>query len=213
MRQLSITVVDDHRLFREGLRLLLQTIPFIGDVTEAADGLMFLQLLADHHPDLVFMDIDMPKLNGIETTRKALEIHPEMKVIALSMHGDNDYVVQMINAGAKGFILKNTGIEEVEEAIRQVNMGENYFADDIFSGLISNIQNSRSAKYPGGLSAREVEILCHICKGMSNQEIAGSLFISRRTVEKHRENLMTKTKTRNTAELVIFAIKRGIIDI
>ncbi len=213
MQKLTIILVDDHQLFREGLRLLLSNFNYIGKIDEAADGKQFLSLLAERQPDIVFMDVDMPEMNGIEATRKALQIYPELNVIALSMYSDEEYYTKMIKAGAKGFILKNSGIREVETAMQHVLEGKNYFSQEILSGLLHNINRKYQSTGPGELSERETEVLFHICKGFSNQEIAEKLFISKRTVDKHRENLLLKTASKNTAGLVMYAIKNGIVDV
>lgn len=213
MEQCSILLVDDHKLFREGLKLLLSNISFIQTISEAANGEEFLQLILKDTPDIVFMDIDMPVVDGIEATRKALEIYPELKIIALSMYGDENYYTRMINAGAKGFILKNSSIHDVEAAIKNVLSGNSFFSHEILSRIINHINKRKNIAKSSELSERESEVLYHICKGLSNQEIADTLFLSKRTIDKHRENLLIKTNSKNTAGLVIYAIKHGIVEI
>lgn len=207
-------LVDDHQLFREGLKLLLKNLPIIGKIHDAATGDEFLDLIRlGEDTDIVFMDIDMPITNGIEATRKALEIRPDLNIIALSMYSDEDYYSQMIDAGAKGFILKNSGIQDVESAIQQIMDGKNYFSQEILDGLLKNFSRKSHKSKKTELSEREEEILYQICKGLSNQEIADLLHISKRTVDKHRENLLSKTGSKNTAGLVMYAIKNGIVEI
>lgn len=213
MERLSIILVDDHKLFREGLKLLLDNLSFIEEVREASNGLEFLEELEAGIPDLVFIDIDMPVLNGIEATSKALESYPDLKIIALSMYGDEEYYLKMINAGVKGFVLKNSGIQEVETAIHTVVSGKNYFSQEILILLIKNMNRKKVQGKKSGLSERESEILHQICMGFSNQEIADLLYLSKRTVDKHRENLLLKTQSKNTAGLVIYAIKNGILEL
>ena len=213
MEKVSVILVDDHQLFRQGLTLLLNNLPYINEVVEAADGNEFISLLAHKHPDIVFMDIDMPRMNGIDATVKALQMFPEINIIALSMYGDEDYYTKMIDAGAKGFILKNSGIQEVESAMNHVLAGKNYFSQEIMSGLLQNINRKKEAPKSTELSEREIEVLYQICKGLSNHEIANTLNISKRTVDKHRENLLSKTISKNTAGLVVFAIKNGIVEV
>lgn len=213
MNKVSVLIVDDHQMFREGLHLLLSNLPNIGDIYEAADGAEFLALLKSRHPDIIFMDIDMPKVDGISATRKALELNPKLNIVGLSMYGEEDYFTRMIDAGAKGFILKNSGIADVESAIQQVIAGNNYFSSEVITKLVKNISRKKQSKSVTALSEREEEVLYQICKGFSNQEIAEILYISKRTVDKHRENLLLKTASKNTAGLVMFAIKNSIVDI
>lgn len=213
MENVSVILVDDHQLFREGLRLLLGNINYIGSINEASGGDEFLELLKEVNPDIVFLDINMPGLNGIEATRAAVRKYPDLNVIGLSMYADEDYYSKMIDAGAKGFVLKNSSIQEVEEAIHHIMAGKNYFSQEILSGLIKNINRKRNTIQNDELSEREIEVLYQICKGLSNQEIADTLHISKRTVDKHRENLLAKTNSKNTVGLVMFAIKNSIVEV
>lgn len=213
MKKLSVLLVDDHKLFREGLKFLLENIDYISRVDEASSGVEFLKQLESNCPDIVFMDIEMPIMNGIDATLEGLKIYPELNIIALSMYGDENFYTRMINAGAKGFVIKNSGIKEIESAIQNVISGNNYFSQEILSSFIKNIgKKTRPPKSPD-LSDREEEVLYHICKGLSNQEIAEILFLSKRTVDKHRENILFKTNAKNTAGLVMYAVRNGIVDI
>ncbi|HPR33106.1 MAG TPA: response regulator transcription factor [Prolixibacteraceae bacterium] len=212
-RKISLMLVDDHQLFREGLKLLLQDNPFIENIYQAANGKEFLKLVETVLPDVVLMDIDMPEMDGIEATRQALKNRPELKIIALSMFGEEEYYLKMIEAGAMGFILKNSDIEVVEKAIRNVVAGQNYFSSDMIANLVVHFNQKKTDESKNELTERESEILYHICKGMSNQEIADALFLSKRTVDKHRENILFKTNAKNTAQLVMYAIKNGIVKI
>ncbi|MFC0878259.1 response regulator [Saccharicrinis sp. FJH2] len=214
MKSLSVIIVDDHQLFREGLKLLLKSLPDTGIVEEASDGREFLDYLkSGNQPDIVFMDIEMPGLNGIETTKEALRIKSELNIIALSMYSDENYYTQMIDAGVKGFILKNSGIQEVKMAIDYISEGKTYFAQEILDCLLKQLKPKQEQASPLSLTEREEEILHLICNGLSNQEIADKLKISKRTVDKHRENLLSKSGSNNTAGLVVFAIKNGIVEI
>jgi len=214
MEKLNLLIVDDHKLFREGLRLLLANLEEVGEIWEAADGEIFLQMIKTHHPDLVLMDIEMPKINGIEATTRALEQFPDLKIMALSMFGDEEYFQKMIDAGVCGFLLKNSDFSEVKKAITNVVQGNNYFTEEILYQLVNRFKSRTPVPEPSlTLSDREQEVLLLICKGFSNQEIAEQLFISKRTVDHHRASLLTKTNTRNAASLVIFAIKNKMIEV
>lgn len=209
----SVLLVDDHKLFREGLKVLLENLDYITHVDEAADGLMFLEIIKTKQPDIVFMDIEMPNKDGISATREALQMFPALNIIALSMYGDESYYTQMISAGAKGFMLKNSGMQDVENAIYNIIAGNNYFSPEILNRLIQGFGKRKRISKSNELSEREQEVLFYICKGMSNHEIAEMLFLSKRTVDKHRENLLDKTKSKNTAGLVMYAVKNNIVDV
>jgi DNA-binding NarL/FixJ family response regulator len=213
MKKISVLIVDDHQLFREGLKLLLGVSPIIGDVYQTSNGNEFLNFIENTRPDIVLMDINMPIMDGIEATTKALKEHPDLKIIALSMFGDDEYYIKMIEAGAKGFIVKNSDIEVVETAIQQVMEGKTYFASNVMATLVMHLNQRKNEETKNELSERESEILYMICKGLSNQEIADALFLSKRTVDKHRENILAKTQAKNTAGLVLYAIKHNIIQV
>lgn len=208
--KLNVFIVDDHDLFREGLRYLLTKSPIIGQVSEAGNGADFLRSLESEIPDAVLMDIEMPGMNGIETTKQAIAMYPELKVIALSMYGHESFYTDMIDAGAKGFLLKNSRFEDVIRAVEEVSSGHNYFSPEILDAIVRNMHTKKNHKIDADLSKREIEVLLNICKGLSNQEIADNLSISKRTVDKHRENILLKTGSKNTAELVVHAIKNQI---
>lgn len=213
MNDISVFLVDDHQLFREGMKLLLGKIPFIGEIREAASGDEFLESPQAGTTDIVFMDIEMPVMNGVETTRIAIERYPGIKIIVLTMYGEEEYYTKMISAGVKGFLLKNSSIQEVQDAIVNVVSGKNYFSQEIVTSLVHDLTRKNKKTREGELSEREVEVIMHICKGYSNKEIADTLFLSKRTVDKHRENILQKTGAKNTAGLVIYAIQSGIIDL
>jgi DNA-binding NarL/FixJ family response regulator len=199
------------------LKLLLSTQGFASEVHEASNGREFIQKLPETDCDVVLMDVEMPEMNGIDATIQAMKMRPDLKIIVLSMYGDEQYYYKMIDAGARGFMLKNSGIDKVIAAIRKVTAGENYFSEELLVGLLNTMRGNRPEELPGAadneLSGRELEILYHVCLGLSNQEIADKLFISKRTVDKHRANLLGKTGCRNTAALIIYAIKNKLIDI
>ncbi len=214
MEKLNRIIVDDHKLFREGLKILLQNLEEVAEVWEAPDGEVFLGMLKTCHPDLVLMDIEMPRINGIEATAKAIELFPDLKILALSMYSDEEYFQKMVDAGVCGFLLKNSEFSEVKKAITTVAQGNNYFTEEILYRLVNRFKTKPpQVEVPVTLSDRELEVLLLICKGLSNQEIADQLFISKRTVDHHRASLLTKTNTRNAASLVIYAIKHKMIEV
>lgn len=207
MPPVKVYIVDDHTLFREGLRFLLTQSDVVSQVYEAKSGEEFLEHVAQAKPDVVLMDIEMPLLDGIETTKRALKLMPELRVIALTMYSDENYYTEMIEAGAMGFLLKNSRFEDVERAITEVSNNRNYFSAEILSYLVRMLEQKHTRTKTDELTNRELEVLMCICRGMSNQEIADKLYISKRTVDKHRENILQKTQSKNTAEMVVYAIK------
>jgi DNA-binding NarL/FixJ family response regulator len=213
MEKLHIHLVDDHSLFREGLKFLLLQSNFIADVEESENGRIFLEKLDATKPDIVIMDIQMPEVDGITASKLALEKYPDLKIIALSMFSEEEYYTKMIDVGVKGFLLKNSQFEDVQKAIVEVYEGNNFFSPEILEHIISSMYKKKTEKPVLDLTEREIEVLYNICKGLSNQEIADSLCISKRTVDKHRENLLLKTEAKNTAGLVVYAIKNGIFEV
>lgn len=208
-----IILVDDHALFRRGLKGLLEQVGPCRVVAEAASGEEFLALMPTTECDVVFMDISMPGMDGAETTRRALEIRSDLRIVTLSMFGDEHYYTRMVEAGACGFLLKDSAIDEVLEAIYAVSEGGSYFSERLLSSLSSHLRSSSTIPSEESLSARELEILVAVCRGCSNQEIADELFISKRTVDKHRANILEKTGCKNTANLVVYAIRNGLVEI
>jgi len=207
-----IALVDDHTLFRNGLRGLLERCTGYRVVGEAGGGEEFLAMLDTLKADVVFMDFAMPGIDGAQTTERALAKRPELKIITLSMYGDESYYSRMVEAGARGFLLKDSDIGDVIEAIETVAAGGTYFSPQLLSSLAGRMR-TREAVADEPLSSREREILVAVCRGLSNQEIADELFISKRTVDKHRANILEKTGCKNTASLVVYAIRNRIVEI
>lgn len=224
---IRIALVDDHPLFRHGLKMLLAMCPDFEVVADAASGEEFLEQLAAARPDVVFMDYSMPGMNGAQTTARALALYPDMKVITLSMFGDAVYYSEMVDSGAKGFMLKDSGFDEVVEAVETVYGGGSYFSASLLASLSQSIRSvpdtaaNTESRQPrpqtiadhDQLSEREIEILVGICQGLSTQEIADKLFISKRTVDKHRANILEKSGCKNTASLVVYAIKNHLVQV
>ena len=213
-KNIKVIVVDDHELFRKGVIMVLKKMDNVEVIGEAGDGKEFLAMLNSHKPDVVFIDIKMPLMNGIEATTQATKRFPELNIIALSMFGEEEYLHKMINAGAKGFLLKNSSIGEIERAINLVSNGKNCYSDDLL-GYFTNkfIDNKPKDDDKIKLTRRELEVLSLVAKGLSNTEIADKLFISKRTVDGHKANLIQKTGSKNIVDLLIYSIKNNIITI
>ena len=213
MDKIRIIIADDHQLFRNGLKILLNAFPEFDIVGEASNGDEFLRIIKNTNADIALMDINMPEMDGVEATRRGIRISPDIKIIALSMYGEEEYYYKMVDAGAKGFLLKDSDISEVKEAILTVMKGGSFFSQELLYHVIQKIKHRENETKSANLSKREKEILLKICEGLSNQEIAETLFISKRTVDKHRANLLGKTNSKNTASLILFAIKNKLIEI
>ena len=213
MDKIRIIITDDHQLFRNGLKILLNSFPDFEVTGEASNGEEFLKLIQSVNADIALMDINMPEMDGIEATRRGTKLFPAINIIALSMYGEEDYYYRMVDAGAKGFLLKDSDINEVREAILTVVKGGSYFSQELLYHVIQKFKHREQEAKTANLSKREKEILARICEGLSNQEIADTLFISKRTVDKHRANLLGKTNSKNTASLILFAIKNKLIEI
>jgi DNA-binding NarL/FixJ family response regulator len=205
--KIKIIIVDDHKLFRSGLKFILNEIEGVEVIGEASNGKEYLELLNYLKPDLVIMDISMPEMNGIEACQKSLEKDRNLKILVLSMFGDDAYYNSMIELGVKGFILKDTDNAELKTAINSIMNGSSYFSQELLLKLI------RNKNVPAGikLSRRETEILALICKGFSTNQISEQLHISQRTVERHRASLLSKTDSSNSISMAIFAIKNNMV--
>jgi DNA-binding NarL/FixJ family response regulator len=212
MEKKHIFLVDDHELFRDGMKLVISQMNPEFCIMEASNGMEFLEMLKSVEPDLVLLDINMPLLNGRETAEKAIEMYPGLKIIAVTMYGEENYYLQMIEAGVKGIILKKSGKVELEQAISEVLEGGNYFSQEIMKKMAIRVNRKHADNYKM-LTGREMEVLMMICNGLPNQEIGEKLFISPKTVEVHKSNIFRKTGTKNSAQLVIFAIKNGLFEI
>jgi len=209
----KIIIADDHRMFRESLRKIL-TIEKVAEVlAEASNGVELLELLDQYRPDIILMDIAMPAMDGIEATKKALEKQPDVKVLTLSSFGDEKYYFSMVEAGAKGFVLKNSGLIELQNAIAEIAKGGSWFSTELIQKVIVNLNAKPKKAKTSIISEREIEILRHICEGLTNEQIAEKINLSIDTVKWHRANILSKTGCSNTAGLVIYAIKNKLIEI
>jgi DNA-binding NarL/FixJ family response regulator len=212
----NLILVDDHSLFRDALKFVLAQSNRLNVVAEASNGNEFLEILDICNPDIALVDISMPVLNGVDATKEAIKRHPGLKVIALSMYSDEMYYYKMLEAGAQGFVLKESGSDELLKAIFIVLNGGNYFSNQILCKIIKDFLKEGEDKQTTNkkeikLSKRENEILELICEGNSNNEIAVKLGISRRTIEGHRSSLINKTGAKNSVHLVLYAMKNQII--
>jgi DNA-binding NarL/FixJ family response regulator len=205
-----IFIVDDHEIFRKGFSMVIGTFENIELCGEASNGKEFIDAIDKIDADLVFMDIKMPVMNGIDATKAALEIKPDLKIVALSMFGEEKYLQSMIEAGVVGFLLKNVKREELEMATKFILEGKNYYSEELLSYFTKKyISNKPDAD----ISKRELEVLQLIAKGFTNQEISDKLFISLRTVEGHKTNLIQKTGSKNIVNLLIYAMKNNLIEL
>jgi two-component system, NarL family, response regulator NreC len=221
MAKTRILIVDDHDVVRSGLNVLLRSAPDFAVVGEAADGEEALKQAAKLKPDIVIMDISMPKLDGIEATRLIKERQPEVKVIILSVHEDEEYAYQILKAGASGYLLKNAGRKEIFEAVRSAMSGERFFSPGIsriiVQGFVSRAKEQTEAESAAApvadqkLTKREVEVLTYIARGFTNRQIAEALFLSFRTINTHRANMMQKLNIHDTAGLVRYAMTAGLV--
>jgi DNA-binding NarL/FixJ family response regulator len=223
MNQIRILLADDHGLVRAGIRALLEGMPGVRVVAEASNGREALRLVESHRPDLALMDIAMSELNGLEATTRISREHPQTKVIILSMHANEEYVLQSLKAGASGYLLKDAYTNELEMAIIAVSRGETYLSPPVskhvIAGYMRRVGDSKSLEdlAPLGmlerLTPRQREILQLIAEGHTTQEIAAKLNISVKTAETHRTQLMDRLDIHDIAGLVRYAIRVGIISL
>jgi DNA-binding NarL/FixJ family response regulator len=205
--QISVLLVDDHSLVRRGFRRMLEDEPDIHVIGEASDGLEAVNLARSLKPQVIVMDCALPEINGLQATRKILEFAPQTLVLMLSMHTEETWVRQAMEAGARGYVLKNALDLELGAAIRRLVSGET-----VLDGQLS-LQDNLKGERNSGLTAREVEILQLICDGKSNKEIAVHLNLSANTVAVHRANIMDALGIHKTAELVVYAIRNGLVNV
>lgn len=204
----TVIIADDHTLFRQGLKLILEDMEDIEVVADVSNGKELIEVTRLVKPDLVIMDINMPFINGIEASRILLQEIPELKVLVVSMYGEEQYYNSVIENGVKGFILKDADNAELRNAVTSILKGKSYFSQELLLKVIRNRQSVDQIY----LTPREKEVLSLICEGLSTPEIAVRLFLSERTVDNHRANLLDKTGCRNSLSLVIYAIRNNLVD-
>jgi DNA-binding NarL/FixJ family response regulator len=214
---IKVILADDHRIFRKGLKSLLSEKENIEVLAEADNGDEALEATRKYKPEIVVMDIAMPKMDGIEATRKIRERFPDTEVVVLSMHAKKAYIDQVLKAGAKGYVLKDSDEENLLSAIDTVHNGGYYLdspiADQVLSDYFSDKSKRELKKQSDPLSEREREVLRLLAEGHSNQEVADTLFISRKTVENHRANIVRKTGIQGQVGLTKYAARIGLIDL
>ena len=213
---IRVLLVDDHTIMREGLRLLLEKMPEVEVVSEAEDGFQAIELAKSLVPDIVVMDVGMPGLNGIEATNLILAENPDVKVIALSVYSDRQYILGMLKAGASGYVLKAAAGKELFQAVEAVAKNKKYIssqiADIVIDGYIEKISApSKSARTE--LGSRERQVLQLLSEGMSSADIASRLSIAVKTVETHRRNIMRKLNIHSVAKLTKYAIREGLTEL
>jgi len=212
---ISLIIADDHEIFRDGLALMLSKQESVSLVGQAGDGHELLQLVEEKRPSMVLTDVKMPRLDGISAARLLLQRYPDLKIIALSMFEEEDLIVEMLETGAKGYLLKNADKKEIMEAIATVNEGNIYYCKHTTAHLASLIVKSKfdsRLRAPAALfTDREKDIIRLICRQHTAQEIGDLLFLSKRTVEGYRTRILEKMDVKNTAGVVIFALKHNII--
>ncbi|HEX2787631.1 MAG TPA: response regulator transcription factor [Ignavibacteria bacterium] len=218
MEKIKLIITDDHKMFREGIKNILNDYEDIEVLSEAGSGEELLEKLTQQTADVILMDINMPGISGIETSKIIKKKYPETFILALSTSDDDNYIIEMLNTGAKGYVLKSTGIEELVSAIKTVAKGDSYFCKEASEVILNQFTKSKENKKSKSssevpLTDREIEILKLIAEGLTNKEIADRLFISIRTVDTHRRNLHQKLNIKNTAGLINYAVKHKIIDL
>jgi DNA-binding NarL/FixJ family response regulator len=213
MTPIRILLADNHTLVRAGLRSLLQSLEGVDVVAEASDGRAVLSLVEAHHPDVVLMDVAMPEMNGLEATARVVKEFPTVRVIILSMHANEEYVLQALRVGAMGYVLKDSGVSELELALRAISKGETYLSPAVSKHVVADyVRRAGGETSPlDQLTPRQREILQLLVKGQTTKKIAEALFISVKTVETHRAQLMERLGIHDVAGLVRYAIRVGLV--
>ncbi|HRC32391.1 MAG TPA: response regulator transcription factor [Bacteroidia bacterium] len=213
---IQIGLVDDHKLFRSGLRALITAFEKYEVVMEAGNGQEFINQLPHHNLDVVLMDLEMPVMDGLATIKILKEEFPKIKVIIVSMHSEEKFIAHLMELGARGYLLKNANPEDIDIAIQSVSETGYYFTEMVSQVLLHGLVKREKVKPTFNiletLTARETEIVKLICKEYTTPEMADKLFLSPRTIEGHRNSIMEKTHARNTAGIVVFAMKNGLYE-
>jgi len=209
MEKKKVFITDDHQLFRDGLKYIFSESEKYKVIGEASHGKELLEKIESTDPDIILLDINMPIMDGVETAKEVLKIRPEQPILVLSMYDSEEYYNTFIDMGVKGFLLKDSSNHELLTAVDKILKGDSYFSQELLMKIIKNKDEGEDLH----LTPREKDVLHLICKGSSNFEISEKLFISQRTVERHRANLLEKTGSSNSIKLVLFAIKNNIVQL
>ncbi len=212
MERIKVLLCDDHQIFIDGLASILEKEPTIEIVARVPDGARVIDLVRQKTVDVVLLDISMPKMDGLEVTRRLGRAAPHVKVIALTQYDNAGKIRQMIEAGAQGYLIKNTNVEELVEAVQTVHRGEPFFKGVVLNKIIEFSSEKNSEAPLELLTSRELEILQLVARGYSNQDIASELYISIHTVHSHRKNMLRKLNLKNTAELISIAHRNNWIN-
>lgn len=215
MQPLSVIIADDHAIFRNGLQLSLNEIPEISEIRHAENGSQVIELMELQKADVIFMDLKMPVMDGIETTALVRKKYPGTKIIAVSSMDDHENIINMFKAGAGAYLFKNTNLQEIENALNVVMRGDKYYTNEISTMMVEKMfeteKPDKPSKIKAELTSRETEVLKLICQQYSYKEIAEILEINDKTVQNHRMNILSKTNCKNTVGLVLFALENKII--
>ncbi len=213
MERINIILVDDHQMFRDGVKSVLsdeENIHIVGEVGSAND---LYALLKNTTPDVIITDISMPDISGIEVARYVSENYPQVKILILSMHSNEEFITKALSVGANGYLPKDTSMSELLKAINAIYNGENYFNKSISDTILKSLINKQKGSSVKALTNREKEIINLVVEGLTNKEIADKLFISVRTVDSHKNNIMQKLNLKSSVELVKYAIKNNLANL
>jgi DNA-binding NarL/FixJ family response regulator len=211
-KHIKVLIVDDHTILRDGLERALGTNPLIGEVKQATSGREALEVIKNFDPDIIFMDIFMDEMDGLETSVRILEVKPDVRIIAFSQFDDKEHIIGMFASGVKGYVVKTSGISVINEAIQTVMEGRNYFTKELSNIIFGDIKPKQSTFANYKLTTREKEILKLIVAGLKVKQIAEKLYISERTIEWHKTNIMEKLDVENTAALIQLCLKKKLTE-
>lgn len=215
-KKIKVVIADDHALFRKGMASIIENFENVEVVGEAGNGIELMERIKECDPDIVLLDLKMPEMDGMEANRHIQKTYPRVKVVVLSMYDDDKFIIHLIEMGANGYLLKNAEPQEVEDALHAVMETGFYFNNHVsrvmLKGLISKQKSKPNFDDKVEFTARELEVLQLICKEHTNVEIANKLYLSTRTIDGYRNKLLLKTGAKNTAGIVMYAVKHGLVD-